>query len=115
MRKAGDMSGLGRTQNVSQDEHCRYCCGTGVKSGMGWVFVGWSGVGTEQLAPCPFCEAGFAVEFPEGGKGPWGADGFWQGRSTAGVEPTCECDVERVPGTPEQIERLRIAMGAAGE
>lgn len=45
----------------------------------------------ELYGPCPFCERGFRVEFGVGSRhdgteytnpdgGPWGADGFWQGR-----------------------------------
>lgn len=91
------LSRINRVQNVSGHGHCEYCCGTGnqpdhvSRSPGGWVFVGYSGVGTDQLAPCPYCEAGWIVEFPEKGKGPWGFEGYWRGRETAGLEKTCRC------------------------
>ena len=35
----------------------------------------------DEMAPCPFCLKGYAIEFPPNGKlGRWGSEGFWQGQ-----------------------------------
>jgi hypothetical protein len=94
-----------RVANVTGDAHCVFCC-----EHPGWVFVGWSGVGTDEMAPCPKCERGEKAEFPETPRGryalPWtGRGGYWQGRSTEGVGITCRC-------AGRQTER-RLAAGPA--
>jgi len=105
-----------RVRNISGAQHCLHCCGSGSKTGQGWVFVGWSGVGTDQMAPCPHCEAGYEVEYPERGKPPWGADGYWRGRSIDGLEETCQCG--KLPLAPalarENLENLKQTIGAIG-
>lgn len=53
---------------------CRLCLDTAL------VEVGTSKVGTIELAPCPACERGKRLEFPEARRGIWGTDGFWRGR-----------------------------------
>jgi hypothetical protein len=71
-----------RTRNITESERCRRCQDDG-------LFV----VGAERrnlqgrlfdhdvCAPCPDCERGHRIEFPERGDGIWGRDGFWRGRS----------------------------------
>lgn len=66
----------GRIQNMTSDRVCHSCD----NDSLGWVQVGWGKSGTDQMAPCPFCEAGRVIEFPSKGVGPWGRDGFWRGR-----------------------------------
>lgn len=61
---------------------CGWCGNDGI------VFVGWSRCGTDQMAPCPYCEVGFRAEFGKrvDGRGAWGSDGYWRGRQTGGLE-----------------------------
>lgn len=82
-----------RLDNLEGGKHCPFCCG----HKPGWVFVGWSGDGTEQYGPCPHCALGYLVEFPEKGRGPWGPDGYWRGKPIGGVEETCRCRESRIP------------------
>src|SRR6266542_2243681 len=88
-----------RTQNVSAKNSCRWCGDEGMapvqvrpahehlRCGK-HVFAAPANSGYEEFAPCPYCEKGFAVEFPtanpKSGRptdaGPWGKDGYWRGR-----------------------------------
>jgi hypothetical protein len=72
-----------RITNGTGTTHCPYCCDEG------WVLVGFSRGSADQMGPCPRCERGYAIEFPKSGKGPWGSEGYWRGRSTSGIEKTC--------------------------
>lgn len=78
-----------------RDHHCKFCCGTGQ------VLVGWSQIGTDQLAPCPYCLTGLAFE-----RAGWGNEGFWQGREIDGLEESCECFV---PPLPIAEARVKLA------
>lgn len=91
------------TKNVSTNEHCRSCCDS-----PGWVFVGWSGDGTEQMAPCPFCELGKSLEYGPLGSKRW-PDGFWQGQSPSGLSSPCRCDAKPV-SRREALGALRSAV-----
>jgi hypothetical protein len=87
-----------RLDNLDGGRHCPYCCGS-----PGWVFVGWSAVGTDQMAPCPHCALGWQVEFGKAGARLW-ADGYWQGRPTGGIAVVCVCGKR----TPPKEARIRI-------
>ena len=50
--------------------------------------------GYDEVAPCPYCQAGYREEFPVPKTGnahptktPWGADGYWRGAETATLQP----------------------------
>jgi hypothetical protein len=103
-----------RIQNVSEDEHCRFCC-----SSPGLVFVGtelWQGADYDQVGPCPACELGQKLEFPPK-FAQWGPRGFWQGRPWDALQVTCNCG-EKLPsgggGLPdfvvEALARMRRAV-----
>ncbi len=69
-----------RTQNLTGGARCRRCNNDAL------VAVGRSKFGDgglDEYGPCPECEMGFRVEFPSTPKktGPWGPDGYWQGRN----------------------------------
>ena len=70
-----------RTQNVTGRDRCRWCADEGQ------VVVQIRSGGYEETGPCPYCEKGFAVEFPTSKTGPWGAEGYWHGRVHADLEP----------------------------
>jgi hypothetical protein len=110
------VSKINRIQNVSGHGHCEHCCGSGNKYGKGWVFVGWSGVGTDQMAPCPHCEAGWEVEFPDKGKPPWGFNGYWQGKNSEGLEKTCQCHAALSSSTENKkwMKKLTEQLTAIG-
>jgi hypothetical protein len=82
-----------RIANVDGESHCGTC------GDSGWVVVSVrpvaasgfarrfgiepaSGAGEEEYGPCPWCQAGYAVEWQKGGSrgNPWGRNGFWRGR-----------------------------------
>lgn len=71
-----------------------------------------------SYGPCPFCEAGFANEFPAHDKGgreivpKWGRNGFWRGRSPL-VEKTCTCYAKSIP-LEQVIEGMRQMAGIIG-
>lgn len=67
----------------------------------------------DQYGPCPRCERGKVLEFPppdEKGKdrvGPWGKDGYWQGRSTDFL-------VRRTMGKPPSALEVRKLLTTVG-
>jgi hypothetical protein len=70
-----------RTRNVSGKDTCVHC----LNHGLVCVSVRVSSEPEspfESYGPCPFCERGFASEFPDSPHGgPWGPDGYWASRS----------------------------------
>lgn len=123
-----------RTPNVTGKAHCRYCC----REVDGWIVYDHGNAGrtieehelllkaqkarvkqglppipayTESLAPCPFCEAGYAAEFAKTERKNTGdfqapyRDGFWQGRDYSGLLPDCNCD-SHVPPPEEQKKMI---------
>jgi hypothetical protein len=110
-----------RIQNVSGSEHCTYCC-----ESPGLIMVAWVHTRkdiphegspadcrgcSEQTGPCPFCEKGRALEFPENGRKPWGPQGFWRGIQPQhqAFTPTCSCNEPPLPRA-EALKRLRELM-----
>jgi hypothetical protein len=52
------------------------------------------GLRHEEMAPCPMCQVGYRVEFPQPsdknpnpGRGPFGEDGYWKGRDAVDLVP----------------------------
>lgn len=119
-----------RIQNYPDPEpSCRYCLDDGMVDVPTPKHPGGDG---RAQAPCPHCARGFRIEFAIGVKrkrnysgqvgaveddwwpnpqgGPWGKDGYWQGRDITGVqmrEPVTE-----VKGRPDWVvrwTRARIA------
>ena len=89
-----------RSQNRTGSERCGYCLDEGqvvvLLRALGPAVELVNGVirrkkrrgpeppGYEEMAPCPYCEHGYHVEFPQPnaknakpGPGPWGKHGFW--------------------------------------
>jgi hypothetical protein len=95
------------TKNVSGNEHCGYCCGS-----EGFVFVGWSKVGTDEMGPCPYCEAGERAEWGSDGRRRW-RNGYWQGRPATGVERACQCQIMHL-SRDENKARLRELAARIG-
>lgn len=90
------------TKNRTGTEHCRTCCNTG------WASVGTSAAGTEQMAPCPFCEEGRRMELAH-----YPLPGYWQGRLPK-VEQLCRCGEKIAPPDQGTLERFRAMLEAAG-
>lgn len=70
----------------------------------------------EEMGPCPFCEEGYAVEFPTPNQesrhpvkhGPWGADGFWKGQEgLLGLDPLEQKGASKPLPPPETRAKLR--------
>lgn len=96
--------------------HCRHCCNDG------FVLVGYSNAGTEQMAPCPMCEVGLECEFGDQARDPkapppvtphktWVTDGYWQGRSIQGLEVTCTCNDAPAFDNKERMRELSHRFG----
>ena len=116
-----------RTRNRSGAEHCRFCDDTSyvvvavryaLKHGNGEERVG----PFEEVGPCPFCELGFAEEFPDLSKRkeqsrptepPWGDAGFWQGRPTTEIRPLYE-GPRRFLSHEENARRMRLLAAKVG-
>src|SRR5207247_170349 len=100
-----------RTKNMSARETCDWCDETGfviasIRQERSARLVDGEiieqVVEHEEMGPCPHCERGFAVEFPNAkrfeGSGrpagiepPWDREeGFWKGRSTGDIRPMVE-------------------------
>lgn len=93
-----------RVANVSSKAHCEWCCDDG------YVLVGYNRLGTDEMGPCPYCEKGFAIEFPEKPRvGPWGIEGYWRGRSTTGIAKICNHGVRPVGPPPDWNALVRRA------
>lgn len=96
-----------RKRNVTGPAECQFCADTGYATVQTrTVMSAWAlarkppnadgsmpheGV-FEEVAPCPFCEAGFREEFPvpradnkRATSPPW-RDGYWQGREPVEIE-----------------------------
>ena len=77
-----------RTRNVSERETCDWCFDEGL------VTVGTRPEGNGHLdmyGPCPYCEIGLKIEFPEKSRRPpWGPEGYWQGRDPGLTKPKPE-------------------------
>lgn len=41
----------------------------------------------EEVAPCPYCAKGYALEFPEKSTPVWGVDGYWKHIDEVVLEP----------------------------
>ena len=75
-------SGRRRVANLTGGEECATCRDDAI------VTVGSErrAAGADRayfvdvLGPCPNCERGLRLEFPNDGAGPWGKDGYWRGR-----------------------------------
>ncbi len=112
----------GRTQNRpwAHRHGCRTCLDDAL------VQVGEDPrTGTDQMAPCPDCEAGFMVEFGYGrrqltvgqsvkhvlyqGRARWGADGFWSRRGELRSAVQRPCPV--APALPVPPPDLLTAIG----
>lgn len=89
------------TKNRAGSEHCSSCCNDG------WVYDGTSKHGTEQCAPCPFCEQGRRNELLH-----YGLTGYWQGR-VPDLEQLCRCREKPAPPDQETIERFQASLEAA--
>lgn len=112
-----------RTQNYPEpNPSCVYCLDEGLVDVHQQPHPGSDGMGQ---APCPFCARGFRVEFAIGVKrkrnhdgklgaveddwwpnpagGPWGKDGYWQGRDTTAIKP--RDPVAKVNGRPDWVIR----------
>jgi hypothetical protein len=92
-----------RSKNVTRHDFCSWCADTGYvvanrrpAVASAWMKKrelqadGWY----EEVAPCPYCEAGYREEFPEpapSNKYPsktlWGPDGYWRGIESADLDP----------------------------
>ncbi len=90
-----------RTQNVGDNSaFCRWCADTGYVT----VSLRPSTQPTpkrpkpvgyyEEMAPCPYCVAGYREEFPvpkQGNSRPtkptWGDDGYWRGQELGDFQP----------------------------
>lgn len=102
------MTPTDRYDNVEDKVHCPYCCNQAIipveiqkrdtlkneyRNGKRRTVP--SGEHTVTVyGPCPACAMGYRSEFPEGERwGPWGKDGFWQGKpwKDFGVEKKCAC------------------------
>ena len=70
-----------RREPESRETQCEVCDDDGM------VTVGRPLGSTEEVAPCPACSRGKAIEFPLEKVGPWGRDGFWRGRKFTKVGP----------------------------
>lgn len=90
-----------RTKNVGAKDFCRWCANDG------YVVVALRAaepmaplpqckpVGEyEEMAPCPYCQAGYREEFPTPASdnskpvtAPWGPDGFWRGQDLVDLVP----------------------------
>lgn len=79
------MSGL--VANVTGRAVCEWC-----EDGLAHVASRpTDGSGFPEYGPCPRCEAGARLEFPDGGKTrPVWPDGFWQGRDETVIRPTMQ-------------------------
>jgi len=81
-----------RVLNVTGDDVCGRCEMAGtpkqhVESGL--IVVAYRDDGTARVpeyAPCPFCERGYAKEFPKSDRDQTWPGGYWRGRE-ADVEP----------------------------
>lgn len=119
-----------RTQNRSRDERCRYCRDTGQVVAAtrpaspalvrGKLIQPAGGAEFEEMGPCPFCETGFYLEFPKAGEGPWGRDGYWQGRPGSDLRIEEEHTLPLPPAEQarrarELIDRLSEGIGRAME
>lgn len=65
-----------RICNMSARDTCEFCLNEGL------VMVGTRAEGTrpmEMYGPCPHCERGFRIEFPDKDRPRW-ENGYWQGR-----------------------------------
>lgn len=90
-----------RAANVTGSEKCGRCEVGGtiereVESGL--IVIGWRDDGNARVpmfGPCPYCEAGYAKEFPTKARARW-RNGYWQGR---------EPDVEYSPSKPFVLSR----------
>lgn len=121
-----------RTRNLSPARHrreqCWYCDDTG------WVVVQTrpaqrfalngrihepaEGACYEEMAPCPFCERGYGLEFPAADanvKPPWGIDGFWQGRDIPEIEPMRRGAPMPPAEQAKRMRELRQLMGGAAK
>lgn len=85
-----------RTHNRTQRDFCRWCGNDGIvvaqtrnaQAGAWAIERGIhppAGSVYEEMAPCPYCELGFKLEFQE--KGVWAPDGFWRGRDEVDLIP----------------------------
>lgn len=86
------------TKNRTAREHCRTCCNTG------WALVGTSAGGTDQMAPCPFCEEGRRMELAH-----YTLPGYWQGRAPL-VTPLCRCGEKPAPPNQAAIEEMTARL-----
>ena len=139
-RMPGDLAAPSRIDNVEGEEHCRFCC-----QSPGYVVVGTRQVENrryydsggrrvpapslaatsepdgfyedEELGPCPICQLGHKVEFPEKGTGPWGKEGFWRGMPHSALKPDCRCDEKPVEKREarEMIEATMASLRAIAE
>lgn len=91
-----------RTKNVDGHDDCRWCASDGYVTVAIRPAAGSpvrpeckprTGYGAyDEMAPCPFCQAGYREEFPVPRPGnprptkpPWGDDGYWRGRDVGEV------------------------------
>jgi hypothetical protein len=94
-----------RADNLTSNEHCRYCCNDG------WVIAGtstWMGASFEVAAPCPACLRGHKIEFSKDGRWRWGPEGYWRGRPT-GLTPSCP-HRGVAPAQKEIVDEARALM-----
>lgn len=63
----------------------------------------------EALGPCPHCERGKTLEFPQEGRGRWGKDGYWRGKSTSFLHP------ERTNDAPLPLSENKKRMRELGQ
>ena len=119
-----------RIKNRTGKERCRWCAGNGyvvVQTRKpdrvrvaGTRIQGEASTESfhDEMGPCPFCESGFAEEFPDTSKDtsirpPWGEEGFWKGRQPVELVPLEAADARPLPPAVQR-ERLRELLETTG-
>lgn len=87
-------------ENVTGSRHCAYCRDDGL------VVVNERADGAEEMGPCPHCERGHLLEFPEGKPGPWGQAGYWKGRDAGHLRPVLTTRTGTLREQREQVKQL---------
>jgi hypothetical protein len=72
------------------------------------VYGGETGM-IAEMGPCPYCEKGRRIEFPEDRVGPWGSAGYWQGRDPGEVVPRKTGGERATVGLPDWVRGKYLA------
>lgn len=123
-----------RTKNQTERDFCRWCGNDGVvvaavrpvtqtawaktraekktRSEAGATFTPPDGAVYEEMAPCPYCEVGYKLEFQK--DSPWFPDGYWRGRDQVDLQPLHGKADERAPASEkdalEFAQRIEAAL-----